>query len=110
MLVVVYANLLAGGMAMKTSALKKALAGTALSTRTFVRKQGELAVRLHELMEEIGLNRRQLAEKVGRTELYVSRLLSGSANPSLKTLAEFEVVLGRELMRISGEGNSDACC
>lgn len=95
---------------MGRSPLKTALAGVSPLTRRYVRRQGEFAVRLHDLMQERGLNRRQLAEEMGRSKSYVSRVLSGSANPTLKAIAEFEVVLGEDLMTIPGEGNSDACC
>lgn len=91
---------------MKTSLLKKALAGVSPLTRRFVRRQGEFAVRLHDLMAESGLSQRQLAEKMGKKESYVSRVLSGSVNPTLKTMVEFEVALGHEIIAIPYEGKA----
>jgi len=91
---------------MKPSCLKKALEGVSPLTKKFVRRQGEFAVRLHDLMERAGMSQRQLAEKLGKKESYVSRVLSGSANPTLKTMVEFEVALGQDIFSIPYEGKA----
>ncbi|NTU95289.1 MAG: helix-turn-helix transcriptional regulator, partial [Bacteroidales bacterium] len=39
-----------------------------------------------------------LAEKLGKKESYISRVLSGNANPTLKTIAELEVALGEDVI------------
>ncbi|KZK74439.1 MAG: hypothetical protein A3K90_08735 [Pelodictyon luteolum] len=91
---------------MKPSCLKKALEGVSPLTKKYVRRQGEFAVRLHDLMERGGMSQRQLAEQLGKKESYVSRVLSGSANPTLKTMVEFEVALGQDIFSIPYEGKA----
>ncbi|RDD29703.1 hypothetical protein CR161_02720 [Prosthecochloris sp. ZM] len=91
---------------MKTSFLKKALEGVSPQTKKFVRRQGEFAVRLHDLMEECVMSQRQLAEQLGKKESYVCRVLSGSANPTLKTMVEFEVALGQDIFTIPYDGKA----
>ena len=48
---------------------------------------------LHALMEEQGLKQAELAKKVGVTEARISKILSGSANLTLKSIAELLVAL-----------------
>lgn len=49
-----------------------------------------------------GLSRADLAEKLGRSPAYVSQLLNGSRNMTLRTLADVACVLNREVRISSG--------
>jgi len=46
------------------------------------------------------MTQRQLAEKLGKKESYISRILAGWANPTLRTIVEFEVALGQNIVEI----------
>ncbi len=83
-----------------TSSLRKVAATVSPSTRRFVERQGAFAVRITEIMKVSGISQRQLAEKLGKNESYISRIVAGWANPTLKTIVEFEVALGQNLIEI----------
>jgi ribosome-binding protein aMBF1 (putative translation factor) len=83
-----------------TSLLRKAAAAVSPSTRRFVERQGAFAVRITEIMHVSGMTQRQLAEKLGKKESYISRIVAGWANPTLKTIVEFEVALGQDVIEI----------
>ena len=67
-------------------------------TKKYVGRQGEFAVKLSELLESTGMTQRELAEKLGKKESSVSRMLAGWSNPTLKTIVEFEVALGKDIV------------
>jgi hypothetical protein len=54
------------------------------------------------LMGEYKINIKRSAEK----EPYISRILSGDAHPTLKTIAELEVALGVDVIAFSLERNA----
>jgi len=67
----------------------------------------EIVARIRALLHERGLTQKQLAEKLGKTPSYVSRVLGGAVNLTLKTLAEFETALEADVIRVpSSEGSS----
>jgi plasmid maintenance system antidote protein VapI len=84
-----------------TSLLKRTVDKISPFTTKFVKRQGEFAVRVSEIMKSTGMTQRQLAEKLGKKESYVSRILAGWANPTLKTITEFEVAIGHDIINIS---------
>jgi transcriptional regulator with XRE-family HTH domain len=49
-------------------------------------------------MEEIGLNQRGLAERLGCTQQYVSKILKGRENLSIETICKIEDALELELL------------
>jgi transcriptional regulator with XRE-family HTH domain len=83
-----------------TSMLRKAVASISPCTRKFVERQGEFAVRITEIMKLSGMTQRQLANKLGKNESYISRIVAGWANPTLRTIVEFEVALGQNIIEI----------
>ena len=84
-----------------TFLLKRTVDKISPFTKKFVKRQGEFAVRVSEIMKSTGMTQRQLAEKLGKKESYVSRILAGWANPTLKTITEFEVAIGHDIIDIS---------
>lgn len=49
-------------------------------------------------MGELGLSQRKLAEKMGCTQQYVSKVLKGRENMSLETICKIENTLGVEIL------------
>jgi transcriptional regulator with XRE-family HTH domain len=49
---------------------------------------------IYELMEERGLNQKQLAKKIGKSKGFVSQVLSGRRNMTLRTLSDLLFALG----------------
>jgi transcriptional regulator with XRE-family HTH domain len=55
---------------------------------------GEVAETLGALIAEFGISQRALAERLGLSESRVSRILGGTENMTLKTLADVGSALG----------------
>jgi len=55
---------------------------------------------IHGQMEELGVNRVQLAERMGKSKAYVSQLLSGSRNMTLRSLADISFALGLKIPKV----------
>jgi len=53
--------------------------------------------RICELMEARGITRAELARRLGKSPPYVTRLLNGRPNMTLKTLTEIAVALGEAI-------------
>ena len=51
-----------------------------------------------DYMQENNLSRAQIANKLGISQQYLSRILSGMENLSLKSLAKIEIALGITLV------------
>jgi transcriptional regulator with XRE-family HTH domain len=56
----------------------------------------DVTEKIHEQMEALGVSRAQLAERMGKSKAYVSQLLSGSRNMTLRSLADISFALGLE--------------
>ena len=67
-----------------------------------VQKQVDLCVaianRVYDLMDERGMNQRDLARALGKTETEVSRWLSGTHNLTIATIAKMATVLGDDII------------
>jgi len=50
-----------------------------------------------ELMQRQGISRRELADRIGRTRGFVSQLLNGSRNMTLRTLADLAYALDHRI-------------
>ena len=57
----------------------------------------DLCVIVYDRMEELGIDQKTLAERMGKRESQISRLLSGEANFTLKTLSQLDEALGLNL-------------
>lgn len=51
-----------------------------------------------EAMDELGITRKQLAEKMGTSAAAITKFLNGTANLTLKTLVKFSMCLERDLI------------
>ncbi len=59
-----------------------------------------IALSLVEYMESNGLNRNGLAERLGVSPQYISKILSGKVNFSFKSIAELEQKLDIKLLDV----------
>lgn len=59
-----------------------------------------IALSLVEYMESNGLNRNGLAERLGVSPQYISKILSGKVNFSFKSIAELEQKLDIKLLNV----------
>ena len=64
--------------------------------------QGELIMEVTEticeLLEKEGVSRKELAERLGKTKGFVSQLLNGGRNLTLRTVADILHVLGYKVV------------
>ena len=52
-------------------------------------------------MEELGLTQKTVAEKMGCSQQYISRVLKGTENLSIETISKIESALGLRIMGMS---------
>ncbi|MBI1782739.1 MAG: helix-turn-helix transcriptional regulator [Sphingobacteriales bacterium] len=62
-------------------------------SKIFVDKSLEIAHYIFQLMERKGLKQKDLAEKMGKTEAEVSKILGGMHNLTLRSIAKLEAAL-----------------
>ena len=60
----------------------------------------DIAARIIDLMELQGLTQDALATRMGKHKSYISRVLSGTVNLTLKTIAEFEAAFDASIIQI----------
>ena len=67
-----------------------------------MKKQMELSVsianRIYRILEEKGMNQKDLARLMGKTETEVSRWLSGMHNLTTSTIAKISIALGEDII------------
>lgn len=68
--------------------------------RRWLNYSQEIAMFLHDKMEELGLNQTALAERMNCTQQYISRILKGKENLSLETIARLEDAIGTKFVTI----------
>jgi transcriptional regulator with XRE-family HTH domain len=61
--------------------------------RILFRKQMDIAAQIDTYLKEKGWTQRQLAEKSGLRPSQLSKILSGNANPTLRTITNIEEAL-----------------
>lgn len=68
--------------------------------RSWLNWSHDVALRLINYMEDEGLSRQELANKLGVTPQYVSKILSGKVNFSFKSIADIEEKLGLHILSV----------
>lgn len=58
--------------------------------------------RMNALVAACGLSRAEIAERAGWKESYLSRILSGKQNLTLRTIARFEEAVGGDVLLVAG--------
>ena len=51
-------------------------------------------------MEELGLTQKSLAERMGCSQQYISRVLKGTENLSIETISKIELALELEILEL----------
>jgi len=60
---------------------------------TFIRKQMDIAAQIDTYLKDKGWSQKQLAERSGLLPSQLSAIMSGSANPTLRTISKIEEAL-----------------
>lgn len=82
----------------KRGIISKALGRIGSEHYKFAETNQDIAVRVHEILEEKGWTQQDLAEKMGKQDSEISKWLSGTHNFTLKTLTKLEACLEEELI------------
>ena len=61
-----------------------------LQNKSWLRHSQSIAMKMLEKMDELGLTQKQLAEQMGCSQQYVSKVLKGQENLSLETMSKIE--------------------
>ena len=64
-----------------------------LQNKSWLRHSQHIAMLMLDKMEKMNLTQKQLAEMMGCSQQYVSKVLKGEENLSLETMAKIEVCL-----------------
>ena len=73
--------------------------GMAKGNRDWLRYSRKIAIVVALSLEELNMSQKQLAEIVGCSPQYVSKLLKGEENLTLETLCKLERALNRPIMQ-----------
>ena len=68
--------------------------------RRWLNYSQEIAMFLHDKMEELGMTQTALAERMNCTQQYISRILKGKENLSLETIVRLEDAIGTKFIKI----------
>ncbi len=69
-----------------------------MENRDWLRYSQRIAMMMLDRMEEIGLTQKAVAERMGCSQQYVSRVLKGTENLSIETIAKIEDALGLQIL------------
>jgi transcriptional regulator with XRE-family HTH domain len=75
----------------------EALAKGKPENKQFVNKNLDIVEQIVAILNERNMSQRDLAQRLGKSEAEVSRMLSGLHNLTLKTLTRLEVALGEDI-------------
>lgn len=68
------------------------------ANKDWLRYSQHIAMMMLDKMEELGLTQKSLAEKMGCSQQYVSKILKGRENLSIETLCKIEMALELSLL------------
>ncbi|MDE6309570.1 MAG: helix-turn-helix transcriptional regulator [Muribaculaceae bacterium] len=65
---------------------------------TWLRYSQRIAIMMLDKMEELGLTQKSVAERMGCSQQYISRVLKGTENLSIETISKIEQALELEIL------------
>ncbi len=74
-------------------------------SKIFVDKSLEIADYIYRVMEQKGMKQKDLAEKMGKSEAEISKLLAGMHNYTLRSISKIEAALGCTIICTPGKGH-----
>lgn len=74
------------------------IAEARLANKEWLRYSQSIAMRMLDKMEELGMTQKSVAERMGCSQQYVSRVLKGSENLSIETITKIEAALGLRIL------------
>ena len=83
-----------------TTSTWKEKADERIENKRWLRYSQYVAMQMLSKMEETGINQRGLAERMGCSQQYVSKILKGQENLSIETICKIEEALEIELLTV----------
>ncbi|MDE6547482.1 MAG: helix-turn-helix transcriptional regulator [Muribaculaceae bacterium] len=68
------------------------------ANKAWLRYSQRIAMIMLDKMEELGLTQKSVAERMGCSQQYISRVLKGTENLSIETISKIEAALGLEIL------------
>lgn len=68
------------------------------ANKSWLRYSQRIAMMMLDKMEELGLTQKALAERMGCSQQYISRVLKGTENLSIETISKIENALHLEIL------------
>lgn len=69
-----------------------------MANKSWLRYSQRIAMMMLDKMEELGLTQKALAERMGCSQQYISRVLKGTENLSIETISKIENALHLEIL------------
>ena len=69
-----------------------------IENKSWLRYLQRISMMMLDKMEELGLTQKSLAERMGCSQQYVSRVLKGTENLSIETISKIESALELEIL------------
>ena len=69
-----------------------------LANKEWLRYSQHIAMMMFDKMEELGLTQKSVAERMGCSQQYISRILKGTENLSIETISKIENALNLSIL------------
>ncbi len=69
-----------------------------IQNKGWLRYSQHIAMQMLDKMEELGLTQKAVAERMGCSQQYISRVLKGTENLSIETISKIEEALGLQIL------------
>ena len=69
-----------------------------MANKSWLRYSQHIAMMMLDRMEELELTQKSVAKRMGCSQQYISRVLKGTENLSIETIAKIESALGLEIL------------
>lgn len=69
-----------------------------MANKSWLRYSQRIAMMMLDRMDELGLTQKAVAEKMGCSQQYVSRVLKGTENLSIETISKIESALDLQIL------------
>ncbi len=70
-----------------------------MENKGWLRYSQYIAMLMLDKMEELGLTQKSVAERMGCSQQYVSKVLKGTENLSIETISKIEEALGLQILK-----------
>ena len=85
---------------MKKTKFQTLLENVPEETKKFVQKQNEIASQIAKTLKRKGIKQKEFSNAIGMKESQLSKILSGNANLTIKTIAKIETALCEDIINI----------